>query len=344
MPALKISRQMREDMMRIIVNGGTLPDNKELGSKDEIEAKRRFMKEFPKSKSTNLTQKDVIRFIEKHRLLERMKASLDTFNRHKILPVVLEGGDVTGKTTLCFALGRMLKCTFLENQSTNHFDQVFGDYGRHARVAVIDHNKSALVGLLFYFTTNVLAIELASKMRNTGPVVLLDSFMLRSMSSRIGHPKIGKGVKIDKDAKALVRGWVERKLMPIFCSASGAPLIVFMYGSEASRMRMLKMRKEVTVNDVRMDYTNFVEANLRRYQKMLEECKAPEYSVLMVTENEIRSSRGMADALAVKTGNIRRDLEQTTLILSDAINQERLMRGWSMVHVTWKDKYLSGIQ
>lgn len=309
---------MLKELRDMLLNNSSFPDEGKFDIAEMREALARFKKRFKPDYSMDVDIKTVQAFLKRHRFFEMYRWYLGAFQRMGARLILIEGADAVGKTSLTAPLSKKLNAMPIDNQSANLFHKLFG-LPRLYKVVVADYNDNIAMGLLFYMCMNIFALEKALGAFKKGyRYAVIDSSLLRTLSSRIAIPTAGKDSKllIDKRIYGLVKNKFNRYYLNAVKSHKRSLFFVFMYASDGVRREQAKGDgREYLHYESNKKYAKFVEQYLRENQIVLRKLGVQLISMLLVTQGEkeraeaIKSKIGVDDVF-VRTDSINADVKK----------------------------------
>jgi thymidylate kinase len=300
------------DLREIVLNNTDFPDGKSLGDKLKLrEAITRFRLRNNPRRNREITIKTAKGFIEKHRVFGLMEDYFRVIGGAGAKLITLEGPDAAGKTALSEKIGEMTNGASIEHQSAALFRMMFG-LPKIYKTAIVDYNKNAYVGFLFYVVDNLLGLRQAARHAKAGTgTIILDSSFFRTFASRMANPTTGGKLKLDQGLYHLIEMDYGKRYVDILEDADGSLLIVFMYISEKARLEQVKARGNADDYDTSSAYSKLVTGFIREEERMVKKRNINSISLMMLAEGEQHTvGSGSADFYVVRTGDLESDLRK----------------------------------
>lgn len=312
---------MLKELRNILLNNSDFPKESDLANNELRLALRGFRHKFKPDGTLRVDVGTVENFLRKYRYFDLYKWYLREFAKLGSRVIFIEGTDAVGKTSLANQLGRDLDAMPLENQSSNVFYELF-KLPKEYRMAVADYNSNVAVGLLFYLCTNMYALDVVlDKFREGYRYAIVDSSLLRTLSSRIAIPAAGKsGLKVDKKIYNLVKEKLDRYYLNSVKGSRKALFVVFLYATaEVKHEQSAEKGIDYLHYESNKRYPLFVENYLRENELMLKRARVPLMSIELVTKKEGR--RYKADVVLVRTNDVERDVREKARMIIEAMRR-----------------------
>ncbi len=321
---------MLKELREILLNNSSFPDERKLDNDEIRENLLRFKKRFKPKYSIDVDIKTVHSFLRRNKFFETYRWYLGAFQKMGSRLILIEGADAVGKTSLTVPLSQKLGAMPIENQAANLFYEMF-KLPRPYKVAVADYNDNIAIGLLFYMCMNLFALEKAYGAFKSGyKYAVIDSSLLRTMSSRIAIPATGKDseLQIDQGIYDLVKNKLNKYYFNAVKSHKKSLFFIFMYASDGVRRHQSEGEgREYLHYESNKKYAKFVEQYLRENQVALRRAGVPLVSMLLVTQKEkdaanIIKSKISVDEVFVRTDSMDVDIEKKVKMVLDAMTAD----------------------
>ena len=321
---------MLKELREILLNNSSFPDENKFSNKEMKGALLKFKKKFKPDYSMDVDIKTVHGFLRRHKFFEKYRWYLGAFQKMGSRLILIEGADAVGKTSLTVPLSKKLNAMPIDNQAPNLFYRMF-KLPRLYKVAVADYNDNIAIGLLFYMCMNLFALEKAYEAFKSGyKYAVIDSSLLRTMSSRIAIPTAGRDseLQIDKGIYDLVKNKLNRYYLNAIRSNKQSLFFVFMYASDGVRRHQAEGDgREFLHYESNKKYAKFVEQYLRENQIALRRMGVPLVSMLLVTQKEkdaanLIKSKISVDEVFIRTDNMGADIEKKVGMVLEAMTAD----------------------
>jgi hypothetical protein len=267
-----------------------------------------FAKRHKPSRRFRFTSKDALEFVRRWDIFGIFARQLSGFSRKGKLCIIIEGADATGKTTLVKYLGRELGARCFENKSQYFFKRMF-NMSKIYKTAAIDYNGNPLIGMIFYFVSNLLVLRRASASHDR--ITIIDSSMIRTIASHVAQPDFSTGNKTGWDHDKSHYGLcLKLNSMAINALArAGSVLVVFLYADEAARSEQAGSRRYMDAYDTSPNYATAVSNFLKKSEVRLREKNVRTVSILTGGKS-VHTSGWKPDYLIPKTNDRKKDISK----------------------------------
>ncbi len=313
------------ELKGMLLSRSSLPDAGKLPSAQMRKELSLFLKRYGSSSNDSAATSagDIASFIKGHRLLESMDSYLREFGERGITLVIVEGGDATGKTSLTKRLGKDLKGAYIVNQSGFLFHDLFG-LPKEYKAAIVDYSRNPNVAFLYYFVQNIYALETLLRLSKNKKFALLDSCVLRTLSSHRAHPSFsrGGGEKIVGTGrlKSLIDRQLNKGALATIRKNAKSIFFVFLYSSERARAAQARERTGINAFDVNRKYYSYMTAYLKKEQLALRKSGVRMLSMLTVEEKSASVVAQWADSIFIRSNSRGADLREKSAVIEKTIH------------------------
>ena len=313
------------ELKGMLLSRSSLPNASKLPSAQMRKELSLFLKRYGSSSNDSAAPSagDIASFIKRHSLLESMDSCLRKFGERGKTLVIVEGGDATGKSSLTKRLGKDLNGAYIVNQSGFLFHDMFG-LPKEYKAAIVDYSRNPNVAFLYYFVQNIYALEILLHLSKNKKFALLDSFVLRTLSSHRAHPSFsgsGAGRIVGTGGlKSLIDGQLNKGALATIRKNAKSMFFVFLYSSESTRSAQAAGRARANAFDVNRKYYSYITAYLKRDQLALRKKGMRMLSMLTVEEKSASVAAQWADSIFIRSNNRAADLQEKSAAIEKAIH------------------------
>ncbi|MCW6160223.1 MAG: hypothetical protein LVQ95_04010 [Candidatus Micrarchaeales archaeon] len=321
----RIDSSVFSELKEMLLSRSSLPKAAHLPSTKMRRELFLFLKKYRSSLNWSAapTASDIASFIKRHRLFEAMGSYLHKFGKRGTTLVVVEGGDATGKTSLTRHLGKDMDSAYIVNQSGFLFHGIFG-LPKEYKAAIVDYSRNPNVAFLYYFVQNIYVLEKLLHLSAGGDFALLDSFVLRTLSSHRARPSFSRGGAAKIISTGKLKHLIDWQLNGEALSTIGknrrSLFFVFLYNSESARAAQAMERSGIDAFDANRKYYSYITAYLKRDQLELRRRGVRAFSMLTVDAGSASTSAKWFDSVFIRSNSRSADLREKSAAIEKAIH------------------------